>query len=69
MLYIVMLPVKSDNKRNVVVISAPNYEVVRKVLGLPNGWDRYVQVTDLELEAIKQNTVNYAKLFLCTERY
>ena len=69
MFYVVMLPVGGNKQRHVAMIAANNYQTVRELLHLPNGWDRYVSLTDLELEAVMQSPDNYKKLFLVTERY
>lgn len=52
MLYIVMLPVKADNCRHIAFIRSNSYELVRKELNLPNGWQFFVALTDLEVEKI-----------------
>lgn len=69
MLYIVMLPVKTNNVRNVAVIHAVNYKAVRELLHLPDGWNNFVQITDIELEAIMQAPENYQRMYLGRDSY
>ena len=69
MLYIVLLPVKSNDLRSVAVIKATNYERVREILGLPDGWNSFVSLTDIEVESVLQSEHHHKSLFLGHQTY
>lgn len=69
MLYIVQLPIGRDNRRNLTVIHAESYVEVAETLGLPDGWQIWVSLTDSELRAIMDDKNNYVTKFLCRYRY
>lgn len=69
MLYIVLLPVKKDNVRNLAVIHAENYGEVMGLLSLPRGWMGWVSLTDIELEAVMQSPHHYVTKFIQKDKY
>lgn len=66
MLYIVLMPVKPDNVRKLVVIQHINFAEVRKVLHLPQGWMSWVVLTQIEYDLVMLSTGEYIeKLISC----
>lgn len=68
MLYIVLMPVKPDNIRKLVVIWSANFAEVRQILGLPQAWMSWVALTQEECKLPMLTDGKYIeKLISCND--
>lgn len=52
MFYIVLMPVKADNVRKLVVTQKDSFLEVREMLDLPDGWTSWVSLTQIEIDMV-----------------
>lgn len=59
MIYIVLMPVKSDNVHKLVITQKDSFSEVREMLGLPQAWMSWVSLAQIEIDMVLLDNQGY----------